>query len=137
MFVGVYCVSLMHRVQRKRKDLRLVVSSATLDAEEMKQFFETNTTDDTNQDTAAIISIEGRTFPVGICATKYAQSQYQIIFIVIRYSLPQSLVFRLPYNSINHSSRHSHNPATRRHPCFPYRTRRNRYFSATNKRSIW
>lgn len=55
-----------NRVQRKRKDLRLVVSSATLDAEEMKDFFETNTTNDPKLDTAAIISIEGRTFPVGI-----------------------------------------------------------------------
>ena len=43
-----------------------MISSATLDAEEMKAFFETNTTDDPKQDTAAIISIEGRTFPVGI-----------------------------------------------------------------------
>lgn len=62
-FEDIYC---FNRVQRKRKDLRLIVSSATLDAEEMKDFFETNTTKDSTQDTAAIISIEGRTFPVGI-----------------------------------------------------------------------
>ncbi len=54
------------RVQKKRKDLRLIVSSATLDAEAMKDFFEANTTNDPTLDTAAILSIEGRTFPVGI-----------------------------------------------------------------------
>lgn len=53
-------------MQRKRKDLRLIVSSATLDAEGMKSFFETNTTNDSKNDTATIISIEGRTYPVDI-----------------------------------------------------------------------
>jgi ATP-dependent RNA helicase DDX35 len=44
----------------------LVVSSATLDAEEMKDFFETNVTNDPKNDVATIISIEGRTYPVDV-----------------------------------------------------------------------
>jgi len=46
--------------------LRLVIASATLDAEQLRNFFETNTTDDPSKDTTTIMSIEGRTFPVAI-----------------------------------------------------------------------
>jgi ATP-dependent RNA helicase DDX35 len=56
----------LNRIQRRRKDLRLIIASATLDAEVFKNFFETNTTGDPLKDTAIIMSIEGRTFPVDI-----------------------------------------------------------------------
>lgn len=69
-------IGLLKKVQRKRKDLRLIISSATLDAEEMKAFFETNTTNDPKQDSAVIISIEGRTFPVDIHYLQQPCSDY-------------------------------------------------------------
>mmetsp|Transcript_52395 Transcript_52395/g.87094 ORF Transcript_52395/g.87094 Transcript_52395/m.87094 type:complete len:700 (+) Transcript_52395:62-2161(+) len=59
-------LGLLKKVQRKRKDLRLVVSSATLDAEDFRDFFNTNRSGDPANDTAAIISIEGRMYPVDI-----------------------------------------------------------------------
>ena len=52
------------RISRKRPDLRLIISSATIDAEDVKNYFNHNTTSDTSKDTAAILSIEGRTYPV-------------------------------------------------------------------------
>jgi len=59
-------LGLLRKIQKKRKDLRLIVASATLDAEEMKNFFNTNETDDPEKDTAGILTIEGREFPVDI-----------------------------------------------------------------------
>lgn len=59
-------MGLVRKIQQKREDLKVIVASATLDAEEMKDFFERNTTDDKSLDTAGILSIEGRAFPVDI-----------------------------------------------------------------------
>lgn len=42
------------------------MSSATIDAENIKEFFNANETNDPTKDTVAIMSIEGRTFPVDI-----------------------------------------------------------------------
>jgi hypothetical protein len=47
------------RIQRKRPELRLIVSSATLEAQKLADFFNTNKTTDPANDTAAILSIEG------------------------------------------------------------------------------
>lgn len=59
-------LGLVRKIQQKREDLRVIVASATLDAEEIKDFFNRNETDDASLDTAAILSIEGRAFPVDI-----------------------------------------------------------------------
>jgi ATP-dependent RNA helicase DDX35 len=59
---------LVSRIQKKRKDLRLIVSSATLDAEDAFQYFNENDTDVPDNDTAAIISLEGKAYPIGIDA---------------------------------------------------------------------
>lgn len=59
-------VGLLYKVQRKRPDLRLIISSATLDAEEFKSFFNRNATNDSALDTAAILTVEGRTYPVEV-----------------------------------------------------------------------
>jgi ATP-dependent RNA helicase DDX35 len=49
------------RVQKKRKDLRIIVSSATVDAEEFKDFFNspTNWVNPSLKESVAILSIEG------------------------------------------------------------------------------
>lgn len=65
------------QVQRRRPDLRLVVSSATLQAETLQAFFDPardssvikaaqNGPGTPEQRTPAIISIEGRTHPVEV-----------------------------------------------------------------------
>ncbi|KAK0043117.1 ATP-dependent RNA helicase DHX35 [Biomphalaria pfeifferi] len=59
-------LGLLRKIQKKRKDLRLIVASATLNAEEMKNFFNKNKTDDPEKDTAAILTIEGREYPVDV-----------------------------------------------------------------------
>ncbi|XP_064610368.1 probable ATP-dependent RNA helicase DHX35 [Liolophura sinensis] len=59
-------VGLLKKIQKKRADLRIIITSATLDAEEVRDFFNTNETNDPSKDTAAILTVEGRTFPVDI-----------------------------------------------------------------------
>ena len=59
-------IGLIKKIQKKREDLRVIVASATLDAERFFQFFNKNETRDKNKDTAAIMTIEGRMFPVDV-----------------------------------------------------------------------
>lgn len=63
-------LSLLKKVLRKRPDLRVVVSSATLDAEKFLDFFAPDEGETVNGKTkeeyGAIISIEGRTHPVDV-----------------------------------------------------------------------
>ncbi|KAJ9594469.1 hypothetical protein L9F63_014081, partial [Diploptera punctata] len=46
--------------------LKLIVASATVDAEQLYRFFNHNSSKDKSQDTAVIMSIEGRLYPVDI-----------------------------------------------------------------------
>ncbi|XP_041061152.1 probable ATP-dependent RNA helicase DHX35 isoform X2 [Carcharodon carcharias] len=62
-------IGLLRKIQKKRGDLRLIVSSATLDAEKFRGFFNLNETTDPSKDTCAILTVEGRTFPVDIFYT--------------------------------------------------------------------
>ncbi|XP_064420527.1 probable ATP-dependent RNA helicase DHX35 [Latimeria chalumnae] len=62
-------IGLLKKIQKKRGDLRLIVASATLDAEKFKEFFNRNETNDPINDTCAIMTIQGRTFPVDIFYT--------------------------------------------------------------------
>ena len=58
------------RVLRRRPDLKLVVSSATMDAEAFGDFFRSAATDDGDAAiTVALLSVEGRMFPVGAYAS--------------------------------------------------------------------
>ncbi|XP_077729289.1 putative ATP-dependent RNA helicase DHX35 isoform X4 [Canis aureus] len=59
-------IGLLKKIQRKRGDLRLLVASATLDAEKFRDFFNQNETGDPTRDTCVILTVEGRTFPVDI-----------------------------------------------------------------------
>eukprot|EP00823_Brevimastigomonas_motovehiculus_P003007 TRINITY_DN1808_c0_g2_i3.p1 TRINITY_DN1808_c0_g2~~TRINITY_DN1808_c0_g2_i3.p1 ORF type:complete len:510 (-),score=111.31 TRINITY_DN1808_c0_g2_i3:50-1579(-) len=69
-------IGLLKKIQKKRKDLRLVVSSATLDACLFKAFFEENKTTDEKKDTAVILSVEGRQYPVDVLYSKYPVRDY-------------------------------------------------------------
>ncbi|XP_058535533.1 probable ATP-dependent RNA helicase DHX35 isoform X1 [Ochotona princeps] len=59
-------IGLLKKIQKKRGDLRLIVASATLDAEKFRDFFNQNETSDPSRDTCVILTVEGRTFPVDI-----------------------------------------------------------------------
>uniref|UniRef100_A0A4X1TQG3 Probable ATP-dependent RNA helicase DHX35 n=1 Tax=Sus scrofa TaxID=9823 RepID=A0A4X1TQG3_PIG len=59
-------IGLLKKIQKKRGDLRLIVASATLDAEKFRDFFNQNDTSDPTRDTCVILTVEGRTFPVDI-----------------------------------------------------------------------
>jgi ATP-dependent RNA helicase DDX35 len=65
--------------------LRLIISSATLDAEEFYDFFNSNTSKDKDKDTATIISLEGRMYPVDVLYTTepvndYVEKAIQTVF---------------------------------------------------------
>uniref|UniRef100_A0A4W4FTD6 Probable ATP-dependent RNA helicase DHX35 n=1 Tax=Electrophorus electricus TaxID=8005 RepID=A0A4W4FTD6_ELEEL len=62
-------IGLLKKIQRKRRDLRVIVASATLDAKKFQNFFNLNESGDPNKDTCGIVSVEGRTFPVDIFYT--------------------------------------------------------------------
>jgi ATP-dependent RNA helicase DDX35 len=74
-------IGLLKKVMKKRPELRLIISSATLDAELFKSFFETNPHPKSQpaNDTAAIMTIEGRAYDVEIFHTKL----YVIIKLVM------------------------------------------------------
>ncbi|RIA95786.1 pre-mRNA splicing factor [Glomus cerebriforme] len=59
-------LGILKKIQKKRPELRLIISSATLDAEAFYEFYNTNTTNDSSKDNVSIISLEGRMFPVDI-----------------------------------------------------------------------
>ena len=60
-------LGLLKKIRKKRKDLRIVIMSATVDSVTFKNFFETNVTpQDEKLDTAKIISIQGRMHAVDI-----------------------------------------------------------------------
>ncbi|KAI6242729.1 hypothetical protein M3Y99_00179200 [Aphelenchoides fujianensis] len=63
-------LGLLKRVLSVRLDLRVIIMSATVDAELFKEFFEFNETPDASKDTSVIVSVEGRMFPVSIFYTK-------------------------------------------------------------------
>lgn len=59
-------IGLIKKIQRRRPELRVVVASATLDAEKVHDFFNTNVSGDPSQDDVAILSVEGRMFPIDV-----------------------------------------------------------------------
>lgn len=65
-------LGLLKKIQKKRSqmnilnDFKIIITSATLDANLFKQFFELNHTNDPSLDTATILSVQGRQHPVDI-----------------------------------------------------------------------
>ncbi|XP_011302754.1 probable ATP-dependent RNA helicase DHX35 isoform X2 [Fopius arisanus] len=59
-------MGLLKKILKKRKSLRIIVSSATVDAEELRDFFNSNTRKYGGKDSACILSVEGRLYPVDI-----------------------------------------------------------------------
>lgn len=64
-----FLLGLLSKILRRRPELRIIISSATLQAEEFLDFFTRRGemhAQDQSQVTGAIISIEGRTYPIDI-----------------------------------------------------------------------
>ncbi|KAF5373103.1 hypothetical protein D9758_001733 [Tetrapyrgos nigripes] len=82
-FIRVQRLTMFFRIRRKRPSLRLIVSSATLDATSFLDYF----TASTSSDEATIVSLEGRLFSVEVAylqepvpdyATKAAEVAFEI-----------------------------------------------------------
>lgn len=69
-------LGLLKKIQRKRPDLRIIISSATLEATPFKDFFETNGSKDRNKDTACILKVEGRQHAVETLFVKEPVANY-------------------------------------------------------------
>lgn len=63
-------LGLMKKILRKRKDLKLIVASATMDSKELFEFFNNNDAGDKKKDSAVILSVQGRQYPVNIYYVK-------------------------------------------------------------------
>lgn len=88
-------LGILKKIRRKRKELRIVISSATLQAEEFVRFF-TGTSDDVEsgkgkekegegKELAKIISLEGRCYPVDVLyleepTENYVEKAVQTVF---------------------------------------------------------
>ncbi|TXT13758.1 hypothetical protein VHUM_01125 [Vanrija humicola] len=64
-------LGLLKKIMKKRPELRVIISSATIDAEDFFEYFNTNADgSDRSKDDAIIVSLEGRMFPVEVCYRK-------------------------------------------------------------------
>lgn len=63
-------LGLLRRIIAVRLDLRVIIMSATVDAQQFRDFFELNDGSDEQKNTSVILSVEGRMFPVQIFYTK-------------------------------------------------------------------
>ncbi|KDQ29090.1 hypothetical protein PLEOSDRAFT_1039866 [Pleurotus ostreatus PC15] len=72
---GIYTdllLGLLKKIQKKRPSLRLVISSATLDATSFLNYF----TSSSSKDDAIIVSLEGRVFPVEVAYLREPTADY-------------------------------------------------------------
>ncbi|XP_050528421.1 probable ATP-dependent RNA helicase DHX35 isoform X2 [Daktulosphaira vitifoliae] len=69
-------MGLLKKVLKKRPTLRLVILSATMDSLQLKSFFNFNQTENPDDDTAAILGIEGRSYPTKIFYLKEPVANY-------------------------------------------------------------
>ncbi|OCF39888.1 ATP-dependent RNA helicase DDX35 [Kwoniella heveanensis CBS 569] len=93
-------LGLLKKIMRKRPELRIIISSATIDAEDFMEYFNSNADGtDRSKDDAIIVSLEGRMFPVEVCYLKepcsdYAEAAVQTVFdIHMREPMGDILVF--------------------------------------------
>lgn len=83
-------LGLLKKIRRRRPELRIIISSATLQAEEFLNFFsesveKKDSTDDATKSTGTIVSLKGRTYPIDVLylespAEDYVEKAISIIF---------------------------------------------------------
>ncbi|CAJ0552835.1 Ff.00g009130.m01.CDS01 [Fusarium sp. VM40] len=84
-------LGLLKKIIRKRPELRIIISSATLQAKEFLEFFTRSSDDqvkdkqDKKDETGAIVSLEGRTYPIDILylespAENYVEKAIDVVF---------------------------------------------------------
>ncbi|CED83397.1 pre-mrna splicing factor [Phaffia rhodozyma] len=78
---GVYTdllLGVLKKIRRKRKELRIIISSATIDAEDFREYFNTNVdgAGRENENESVIISLEGRMYPVEVAYLDKPTSNY-------------------------------------------------------------
>ncbi|KAL7422216.1 hypothetical protein Q5752_002862 [Cryptotrichosporon argae] len=93
-------LGLLKKIMKKRPELRVIISSATIDAEDFLEYFNTNADGpDRSKDDAIIVSLEGRMFPVEVCYLKepcvdYVQTAIDTVFdIHLKEPIGDVLVF--------------------------------------------
>ncbi|KAK4179924.1 P-loop containing nucleoside triphosphate hydrolase protein [Triangularia setosa] len=74
-------LGLLKKIRRKRPELRIIISSATLQAEDFRDFFsepneEAPKDDKKATEVASIISLEGRTYPIDILYLEHPAEDY-------------------------------------------------------------
>ncbi|KAK4202623.1 P-loop containing nucleoside triphosphate hydrolase protein [Triangularia verruculosa] len=74
-------LGLLKKIRRKRPELRIIISSATLQAEEFRDFFSETNEEAPKDDkdaakVASIISLEGRTYPIDILYLEQPAEDY-------------------------------------------------------------
>ena len=74
---------LIYHLFQKRKSLKIIVSSATVDAEQLRDFLNLNTSNESGKDTASILSVEGRLYPVSMFYAKGKSSNYSLINLFV------------------------------------------------------
>ncbi|KAG8226223.1 hypothetical protein J437_LFUL006325 [Ladona fulva] len=82
-------MGLLKKILKKNKRLKLIVSSATVDAEFLKSFFNYNSGKDVKEDTATIMSVEGRQYPVDIHYIKVPDYVQGVVDTVMKIHLTE------------------------------------------------
>ncbi|KAI5449470.1 hypothetical protein NCC49_004691 [Naganishia albida] len=79
-------LGLLKKIRKKRPELRIIISSATIDAEDFLEYFNTNADSaDRTKDDAIIVSLEGRMYPVETAyleepVANYVEAAVQTVF---------------------------------------------------------
>ncbi|CAH2098970.1 unnamed protein product [Euphydryas editha] len=59
-------MGLLKKIAKKRKNLKIVVSSATMDADFLKEYFNLNDKKTNNKSSSVVMSMQGRTYPIDV-----------------------------------------------------------------------
>ncbi|CAM9454912.1 unnamed protein product [Chrysoparadoxa australica] len=91
---------LLKKVMRRRPDLRVIVASATLDAEEFRDFFEARRGKGKSP-TATILSVQGRQYPVDVLymeepAADFVKACAQVVLSIHKNEPPGDILVFMP-----------------------------------------